>query len=288
MGEGWGGQVAQLPDGSTLRKPVAPQLTWSGTAISQGQKIVQAVQRGVELMLPLPETFVNKSVGEFAIATLPIALFYHDNLTQQRHYLATTVAAWGGDERTADAVIVFGYAIAQAIREQLTPAHLIAQILTYLHVSLPESAARSPNLIITLETLKGLIADGSGLQNTIAALELDAETTPIGVEIAIALYCFLQTPYSIALALDRAVQLGIHPDVVGALVGALAGAYTSEVGIPAAWRTGLQASSLGSKFSKRVPRLSAQLLLAWAGAYNPCMPQSKDFPVVTVPWVVRS
>ncbi len=301
MGEGLGGEVNRLPDHSKPENAAAcAHLKWSATAISQGERLAAAGQGlGEQSPCPdLPDLWEGKSpgelsaghlsAGEYAIATLPISLFYHDNLTQQRHYLATTVAAWGGDERTADAVIVFGYAIAQAIKEQLTPAHFIAQILTYLHVSLPELATRSADLISTLERLKRLIANGSELHSAISAFELDAEIQPRSVEIAIALYCFLQTPDSISLALNRAVRFGIKPDIVGALVGALAGAYSSTVGIPAEGRCALQAQCATSQIPQRIERLSAHLVSAWSGVYNPFILQEKDLPIVTVPWIVRS
>jgi len=300
MGEDLGGETTPSPHHSNPGKAFAgAQLQWTAAAIGQGERLAEMGQVEPELLPELLPDFLigkstdglfagNLSAGEIAIATLPISLFYHDNLTQQRHHLAATVAAWGGDERTSDAAIVFGYAIAQAVKEQLTPSQFIAQILTYLHVSLPETAVRSADLIRGLESLKQLVADGSELQNVIAALELDSETKPISIEIAIALYCFLQTPDSMFLAVVRAVRLGIEPAIVGALAGALAGAYTSEVGIPAAWRSALQASSTAFEFSQRVQRLSAQLVLAWSGVYNPSVLQEKDCPVVTVPWIVRS
>lgn len=301
MGEGLGRQSTPSPHHYNPGKAFAgSQLQWAAAAILQGERLAEIGQAEPEL---LPDFWIGKSTdglsvgdlsagnlsaGEIAIATLPIALFYHDNLTQQRHYLKATVAAWGGDERTSDAVIVFGYAIAQAVKEQLTPSRFIAQILTYLHVSLPESAVRSIGLIRGLESLKQLVADDSELHNVIAALELDSQTKPISIEIAIALYCFLQTPNVISLTLIRAVRLGIKPAIVGALAGALAGAYTGEVGIPAAWRSALQASSTAFEFSQRVQRLSAQLVLAWSGVYDPSVLQEKDCPLVTVPWIVRS
>lgn len=289
MGEGLGLEANSPHRCNPGQSAAGAPIQWTAAAISQGEKLARTGQCVIEPELPpdLPSTLVE-TAGELAIATLPIALFYHDNLTQQRHYLAATVAAWGGDERTSDAVIVFGYAIAQAIKEQLTPSHFIAQILTYLHVSLPESAIRSADLIRSLESLKRLIADGSELQGAIAALELNSETKPISVEIAIALYCFLQTPDSMSLAVVRAVRLGVKPDIVGALAGALAGAYTSEIGIPAAWRSALQSSSTAFEFPRRVQHLSAQLMLVWSGVYDLSVFQEKDFPIVTVPWIVRS
>ena len=289
MGESLGLSPNSPDRGNPGRAAAGAQPQWTAAAISQGERLAQTGEWVIqpELLPELPKTFVG-TAGELAIATLPISLFYYDNLTQQRHYLAATVAAWGADASISDAVIVFGYAIAQAIKEQLVPSHFIAQILTYLHVSLPDSASRSADLICSLETLKRLIADGSELQGAIAAFELDAETKPISIEIAIALYCFLQTPDTISLALNRAVRLGIQPDIVGALVGALAGAYISTVGIPAEWHCGLRSQSATPEFPQRVQHLSAHLVAAWSGVYHPSVLQEKELPIVTVPWVVRS
>ncbi|MEX0272685.1 ADP-ribosylglycohydrolase family protein [Leptolyngbyaceae cyanobacterium UHCC 1019] len=293
MGEGLGGQVNPSPHWCNPGKAtVCSQLQWTAVTILQGERLAQAGQWIVEENF-LPESLRENptgclSAGELAIATLPITLFYHDNLTQQRHHLAATVTAWGGDLSTSDAVIVFGYAIAQAIKEQLNPAYLIAQILTYLHVSLPESAVRSADLISTLETLKSLVAQGSELQSAIAAFQLEAETQSMTVEIAIALYCFLQTPDTIALALIRAVRMRVKPEIVGALVGALAGAYNSSTGIPAEWQCALQAPFTTPETPQRIHSLSTHLVSAWSGIYDPFIVQETEIPIVTVPWIVRS
>jgi hypothetical protein len=165
----------------------------------------------------------------------------------------------------------------------------MAQILTYLHVSLPESATRSADLIHCLETLKSLVANGSELQSVIAAFQLDAETQPLSVEIAIALYCFLQTPDTIALVLIRAVRLGVKPEIVAALAGALTGAYVSDGGIPAEWRSALQAPwQTPGQSPQRIQRLSAQLVSVWAGVYPVAVAHPQELPIVTLPWVVRS
>ncbi len=290
MGEGWGVDANSPHRCNPGKSAAGAPLLWSAAAISQGERLAQMGQRVVEpeLLTDLPNPLVKKSAGALAIATLPIALFYYDNLPQQRDSLAAAVAAWGGDERTADAVIVFGYAIAQATQEQLVPCHFIAQILTYLHVSLPESASRSADLMGSLEALKSLTSTSSEVQSGIEALRLQAETNPLFIEIAIALYCFLQTPDSMSLGLNNAIRLGIQPDIVGALTGALAGAYISEIGIPAAWRSGLKPSSIAFELPQRVQQLSARLVLAWSGVYDPSVFQEKDFPIVTVPWIVRA
>lgn len=292
MGESFGSEAHRLlPHRSNSETAACSPFPWTVAAIGQGEKLAQAGH----IVAPelLSATLAGKSTGklspgELAIATLPIALFYYDNLTQQRHYLVEAVAAGGGDLITADAVIVFGYAIAQAIKEQLTPASFTTQILTYLHVSLPESVVRSAELISTLEILKRLIANGSELQGVIAAFQLDAETKPMSIEIAIALYCFLQTPDNISLALNRAVQLGIKLDIVGALIGALVGTHSSTVGIPAEWQCALQTQFATPEFSQRIDHLSAQLVSAWSGVYNSFILQEKELPIATVPWVVRS
>jgi hypothetical protein len=268
---------------------VCGQIPWSAVAIHQGERLAQLGQGVVDPLIPdalLEKPVEEVSAGEFAIATLPIALFYHDNLTQQRHYLESTVALWGGDSSTSDVVIAFAYAIAEAIKEQLVPTHFIPQLLSYLHVSLPESATRSVSLMAGLETLKKLVATGAELQSIMAALPSRDDGV---LEIAIALYCFLQTPDSISLALSRSVRLGVKPGIVGALVGALTGAYVSEVGIPAEWQSALRSPFATPELSlQRIQHLSIQLVSTWSGVYNPCDLQNRDLPVVTVPWVTRS
>jgi poly(ADP-ribose) glycohydrolase ARH3 len=74
---------------------------------------------------------------------------------------------------------------------------------------------------------------------------LGCNATALG-SVATALFCFLSRPESFEEALVFAVSLGGESDSLGAMTGAIAGAYHGERSIPARWRTALEQGSRGA------------------------------------------
>ncbi|NJP11055.1 MAG: ADP-ribosylglycohydrolase family protein [Leptolyngbyaceae cyanobacterium RU_5_1] len=230
-----------------------------------------------------------------AIATLPIALFFHDNLVKQRRHLEETVQAWCSDFEVSDRVVTFGYAIAQALKEHLYPHSFIAQTLAYLRVTADASAGSTPHWLTELDQVRTLLQTGANL-STVAqrwqspstqdsrAMSADAQTSAI----ALALYCFLSTPNNLRLAIIRAARIGYHSSIVCALTGALAGAYTGTAGIPVDWSLVSQTRQVSAWELPplEIHQLSSRLLAVWSGVYNSSVPQ--PYPaVVAAPWVIR-
>ncbi|MBD2073280.1 ADP-ribosylglycohydrolase family protein [Phormidium sp. FACHB-592] len=209
----------------------------------------------------LPETIA----AELAIATLPVALFFHDDQNRQQQRLLQTVKLWRCLPDVEAGLLAVGYAIAQALQDCLEPQTLLPQIITYLKQSTVSQSTSLPELIGTLEQTQTLVKQGAGLYTAINQIQVRQQT---GNEaIALAFYCFLSTPCDLRLALLRAARCGEAAPVIAALTGALGGAYQGSSGLPLAWLA--TDSQLWGITNTALHELAAHLFAAWSGVYAP-------------------
>jgi ADP-ribosylglycohydrolase len=213
------------------------------------------------------------------MAVLPIALYFHDDLTQLRHQLRQAIAIWYSSLDSVatgvePALTSLGYAIAIALQEQLDPSDLLAELKS-LDLKLPDlesatsslngldSAGLNSSKLNCLDTVATWISQGMGVStvaqilqsgaqspipqsltnapNADAAVHTDAAELIKVIEMssAIALWSFLNTPDDFRLSVVQAARLRYHPQLTCALVGALSGAYNGLSGLPLDWRCAL-------------------------------------------------
>jgi ADP-ribosylglycohydrolase len=196
--------------------------------------------------------------GETAIATLPVAMFFHENKGKLRERLGEVAKVWQyphhGRQDLVIGALAVGYAIARACKEKLDPATLIPETITYLGIDTP--------LTILLVEVQKLLEQGASLETALVQLcksveaeikqkdtgkKREKEMSPLVVRaarssliasflpLAIAFYCFLSTPEDLRLAVMRAVRMGIEPPLTCSLVGAMSGTYNSVLAIPVEW-----------------------------------------------------
>jgi hypothetical protein len=202
------------------------------------------------------------SMSESAVATLPIALFFHEDEVKLRQQLLTSQDLWQHQSEALEGVLAIAYAISLALTEQLDCATLIPRIQLYLGTS------QSP-LIRQLEQVQMLLEKRAGLETTLTQLRREAQIRgeTLGrahTSIALALYCFLSTPEDFRLAVSRAALTCYQPQTTATLTGALAGAYNSIIGIPVSWRLTANRISSGNQRLQ----LADRLLEVWAGFYD--------------------
>lgn len=245
---------------------------WVALALQVAEGLIQENDWPLQTIGSLDTTRLLASganTGKLAIATLPIALFFHDDLLLQQQHLRQTVQTWGGTPSMEDWAAVFGYAIAQMLKEQLNPSQLISHLLSDWSGADPDLRQRSPQILPALELLGSLIEQGTASRLTVLRLE---ELLPQDHKtIALALYCFLCTPDSWQLSVLHAARfLPINP-VLGALTGCLSGAYNSHSSLPIAWKTAsLQSFSCAQSSSAPITcaELATRLLAAWSGMFD--------------------
>lgn len=201
-------------------------------------------------------------------ATLPIALFFHENIIKLRQSLLGVVQKLYDDPVVSDIALAVGYTIAQSLTEKLSPKTLIPEVVTFLG----NTATDIPQQLLKVNDL---LNQGAGLQRVIDSL--GKKEAPEN-QIAIAFYCFLTTiedfRLSILLSHNTSQRLPNHNQqdlVICGITGALSGAYNSTLGIPLAWQVEISRSSITNlaqnHFSQMV-ELADQLLAVWSGVYD--------------------
>ena len=228
---------------------------------------------------PMPKT-----TGETIVALLPVALFFHEDRLKLWQMLKQG-AVWQPSTLARQESFAVGCAIADALQEKLDPLTLIPTVITYLQ-SL--SRAETATCIDQLEQVQRLLDQQAGLETAIDRLTTTSDHDPA---IGLAFYCFLSTPHDLRLALLRAAQTGASP-IVGALTGAVSGAFNSMSGIPIEWQLGLDCWETPSEqiaTQSHLLDLADRLLASWSGVYNP-LTFSKEFRqvvAIAAPQVIR-
>ena len=233
------------------------------------------------------------------IATLPLALFYHENEIKLRQNVQQLMAVWqdesvgaeccGGKLQSAnllamDGALAIGYAIAMSLTEKLNADSLIPETIAFLgsHTQLAQHLAQ----------VQTLLKQGASLERATAELVRDAQpSTPI----ALAFYCFLSTLEDLRLSVLRAVKTGYQPQFTSAITGALSGAYNSTAGIPSTWRIALSQpdakplAAWGMTTESEMLELSDSLVAVWSGVYDQATYPAALMPVAAIaaPSVIR-
>lgn len=213
-----------------------------------------------------------------AIATLPIALFFHADPDQLEQELQQA-DQWHDQPELSKGVLAVSYALSLALREQLDPTRLIDEIIEELELNRDRSSTHSPaqsefvEQLQFVQTLSQVSFDSATVQ---LRHRFDRSQSVDTLPLAIAFHCFLSTPEDFRLSVIRAAQLHRHPQTT-CLTAALSGAYNGVSSIPLSWRSALnredaQHSSLnrlwGVTSEAELQHLSHQLLAAWSGAYD--------------------
>lgn len=206
-------------------------------------------------ILELEKTVTN---SELAIATLPIALFFHETRYLQRANLRKSLDIWVGESCDHSNNLAWGHILHLILKEKLHPVNLIPQAIGYFQ----EKGMETP-LVRQLQQVETFISQSTPLQKVTAHLSRQGHKsyTPI----ALAYYCFLTTPEDFRLALTRAVQTSYYPTLTGALTGALAGAYNGTSSIPCQWLLMTKKNPLAQK----IALLTTQLFATWSGVQQP-------------------
>lgn len=205
---------------------------------------------------------------DMIIATLPVALFFHENTIKLRQNLLRVLKIWDDDPVVRDGTLAVGYAIALALNEKLDPLTLIPQTISFLQ----ETPTSIPKKLLRIQDL---LAQGAGLERVQAEF---AGKEKLSNTIAIAFYCFLSTLEDFRLAVLRATKKGDSKlqdatDLMshtGAITAALSGAHNTTAGIPLNWRLLLEKNSPVSELTSfdEMLELADALVAVWSGLYN--------------------
>jgi ADP-ribosylglycohydrolase len=192
--------------------------------------------------------------GAIATAVLPVLLLFHENpnaLREQLQYLGELIEL---SNETKEDVLIWGYAIALALREKLDADDAIAQIL----FRYPN--AQSP-LIQQLKQVRVFLQQGIPLKQAVTQITRTDKSQQSTM--ALAFYC-ADNWEDFRLCLMRAMHSGKQASLVTALTGALVGAYNSFSAIPIHWRVAISQNSTGQQLLQQATQMAA----IWSGVYE--------------------
>jgi ADP-ribosylglycohydrolase len=199
------------------------------------------------------------------IATLPIALFYHENKTELRQNLQLAMVAVGQDKPDCrDGALALGYAIALCVQAKLNRSELISQTIAFLGEPQTQVAQK-------LLQVRTLLEQNAGLERAVTALDTDDR---LSSHIALAFYSCLSTAEDFRLSVKRAAAKSAQPQFTSAMTGALSGAYNGISSIPATLRLPLSGNDkkpvLASGMTTKIEmlKLCDALVGVWSGVYD--------------------
>lgn len=312
------------------KNPTGKQSSECGRlAVSCAQSLIRA--RGLDLKdwRDTWEAFANSEIyhprksefqsllnpSEAAVAALPSAMFFHENKAKLREKIMLAIEVWPKENKPEweTAILAVGYAIARTLKDKLDPATAIEQTIAYL-----KTDNALTELLLQVQIL---LERGADLET--ATTHLCKSATALGerqgegekklptqsivhpgnlIPIALAFYCFLNTPEDLRLSVLRAARCGIAGQLTCALTGALSGAYNGAAAIPVEWRQvslptlepgslvcGREPSLWGTGSDAKIVELANNLFAVWAGVYRPdAGPSSAALArAVAAPYVIR-
>ncbi len=196
------------------------------------------------------------SSSQTAIASLPIAIFCHENLVGLNENLQLAIDLWQHPDLGAENVLIWGYTINIILQNQVNISQLIKQITAIMEVKQ-----------LSVPKILGKIDDYIQKQSPLAEVAnyLHRNCNNHFGAIAQALYCFTTVPEDFGLCLKRTLQSSYQTQLTATLVGSLSGLYNSYTNIPWYWRSQVKQSALGEEME----RLSESLFALWSGCYRP-------------------
>jgi len=207
------------------------------------------------------------------VATLPLALFYHDNQIKLRRNLLSVSSIWQNEPIIQESILAMGYAIAQALTEKLVPSQLIPQIVAFIN-------APTTDLTTKLMQVQALLEQKAGVEQTVTQIMPNSDR--VTASVALAFYYFLSTVEDLSLSVKRSRR---SPLVISAMVGALSGAYNSASSIPSSWQTILVEPQTSAE--TEMLQLSDSLVAVWSGVYKPDLTVKMMATAVAAPRVIR-
>ena len=260
-------------------------LRWSPLVLSSLQAWTQSPPSDVTAPWTISELAVPpaSSPASWALLILPLALYYHDDLGRQRQALLPVWQQSGVSSPDRHWLLLWAYAIAEALKNQLDPHLFCSQAQAYSRVVLGDE---DPSAL--LQDLHQIEHDGLGVGFTEIATTWQRSPLPT---LAIALSAFLQTPDHWHLVVNRSLAWGraLSPDdswaELGAIAGALTGAYTSPVGIPIVTQSNA-AIAQSQALRTAIHELATAFLATWSGCDDPTA--IAPTTAVTAPWILRS
>ena len=180
-----------------------------------------------------------------AMRVAPIGLLFYDDAERLREIAYRSAELTHTHDLGKEGAAIQAYAVALAVqieKREFEPEAFIDEVIKY---------ARNDIYKEKLEKAKDLLAQGREddviryLGNSVEAFN----------SVPTAIFCFAKNHEEYAKTVLYAVRLGGDTDTIGAMSGAIAGAYHGEEGIPESWKQKLEKGSYIRSLARDLWRL---------------------------------
>jgi ADP-ribosylglycohydrolase len=217
--------------------------------------------RGMELEDWLTTTSRLATPDRLPIAIVPVAMYLQEDIPQLQQTLRLIGRRNELDPENTSTLVFLGTMIALLLGERAKLDQLIPAVLA----TLPSRKDALSEQLLCIQEYLDLTPDGSPTPTSITELiaKIALSNQSYLLPVAMATYCFLSTPQSLQMAVQRAAQIPSQPSITLALTGLLVGTYRGLSCIPTSWYTN------GSRGAEQLIQSADRLVATWAGAYQP-------------------
>ena len=195
------------------------------------------------------------------IAIVPLAMYLQEDLPQLQQTLRLIGRRNELDPENTSTLVFLGTMIAFLLNERAPLDQLIPAVLE----TLPSRKDALSEQLLSIQEYLDLPADGSPTPTSITELiaKIALSNQSYLLPAAMATYCFLSTPHSLQMAVQRAAQIPGQPSLTLAITGVFVGTYRGLSCIPTSWYAN------GSRGADQLIQSADRLMATWAGAYQP-------------------
>jgi hypothetical protein len=213
------------------------------------------------------------------IAIVPVAMYLQEDIPKLQETLYSIGKHHQLDPENIASLIFLGKLVAYLVIEKAPLHQLIPQVL--------ETSSNTNNVLSQqLKLIQDYLYPNG--DEELAPTNISELITKISqskqsylLPVAMATYCFLCTPTSFQIAVQRAAQIPGQPSLTLALTGVMVGTYQGLSCIPTSWYNN------GSRGADQLTQLADRLISTWAGVYNPGLGLLDRSNVVASPAMIQ-
>ena len=177
-----------------------------------------------------------------AMRVAPVGLFYYDDAWKLREIAYKSAEITHTHVLGKEGAALQAYAVALAVKaesESFNPMDFLEKLIEFTQVDAYKEKLEKAKALIKNDDKREVIRS---LGNTVEALN----------SVPTAIYCFAKHHESYAKAVLYAISLGGDTDTIGAMTGAIAGAYHGIENIPNAWKQKLEKRDYIEKLANKL------------------------------------
>jgi poly(ADP-ribose) glycohydrolase ARH3 len=209
---------------------------------SGAHQALSALRHGCQWDQAAKLVFPDGSFGNgAAMRVAPVGVHYFDDTVELRRAAELSAVITHAHPLGMEGAVLQARAVAEAMGiagAPVDPAAFLGVLQTFVRNDCDD-------YIRSMERIALLLTDHPTVADVVGALGNDIRAHR---SVPAAIYAFLSHTESFASAVRYAVMLGGDTDTIGAMTGAIAGAYHSAGGIPSSWLDALENSEKGRDY----------------------------------------